>query len=114
MWQKEARGYRVRYFRIEKAYNFPQTVKMPHPPVMIGGGGSKLLKIAGQHADISNLTAPITTGAVDFAAMLKFDKAELKRRIGVLREVARAAGPGPDAIQLCGVGPAPPAAAHSQ
>ncbi len=114
MWTQEEPGFSGRYFKIDKAYNFPHPVQKPHPPVMVGGGGSKLLKVAAQHADIANLTAPITTGAIDFAAMLKFNKAELKRRIGMLREFAQAAGRAPDSIELSGFVTALPAADQSQ
>ncbi len=100
MWTQPEPRFAGRYFKIDQAYNFPQPVQKPHPPVMIGGGGSKLLKIAGQEADIVNVAAPITAGRVDMAAMLKFDKAELKRRIGMLRDAARAAGRNPDAIEI--------------
>jgi len=100
MWTQPEPAFSGPYFKIDKAYNFPQPVQKPHPPVMIGGGGSTLLKIAAQHADIVNVAAPITTGAMDFAAALKFDKGQLKRRIGMLRDFAEAAGRKPDAIEI--------------
>jgi probable F420-dependent oxidoreductase len=114
MWTQPEPTFSGRYFKIDKAYNFPQPVQKPHPPILIGGGGSKLLKIAGEEADMVNVAAPITTGAVDFAAMLKFDKAELKRRIELLRGFARAAGRDPDAIEISGFVTAMPAADKSQ
>ena len=114
MWTQPEPTFSGHYFKVEKAYNFPQPVQKPHPPIMIGGGGSKLLKIAGEEADIANVAAPITTGAVDFAAMLKFDKAELKRRIGLLRGFAKAAGRDPEAIEISGFVTAMPAADQSQ
>ncbi len=114
MWTQAEPSYSGRYFRIDKAYNFPQPVQKPHPPVMIGGGGSKLLQIAGAEADIVNVAAPITTGAVDFAAMLKFDKAELKRRIAMLHKSARAAGRAPNAIEISGFVTVIPAADPAQ
>ncbi len=100
MWTQAEPTFSGHYFKIDKAYNFPQPVQKPHPPVMIGGGGSKLLKIAAQEADIVNIAAPITRGAVDMAAMQKFDKAELKRRIAMLRGFAAAAGRDPSAIEI--------------
>src|SRR5579864_6815449 len=62
MWTQPEPTFSGRYFKIEKAYNFPQPVQKPHPPVMVGGGGSTLLKVAARHADIVNVAAPITTG----------------------------------------------------
>jgi probable F420-dependent oxidoreductase len=113
MWTQEEPSYSGRYFKIEKAYNFPQPVQKPHPPVMVGGGGSKLLKVTAQEADIANLTAPITAGAVDMAAMVKFDRAEMKKRIAMLRNFAKAAGRDPDAIEIGGFITVLPAADQS-
>ncbi len=114
MWTQDEPSYSGRYFKIDKAYNFPHPVQKPHPPVMVGGGGTKLLKIAAEQADIVNLTAPITKGTVDFAAMLKFNQAELKRRVGMMRDFAKAAGRSPEAIEISGFVTALPAADQSQ
>jgi alkanesulfonate monooxygenase SsuD/methylene tetrahydromethanopterin reductase-like flavin-dependent oxidoreductase (luciferase family) len=103
MWTQQAPAFAGNYFRIDKAYNFPQPVQKPHPPILIGGGGSKLLQIAGREADIVNVAAPITRGAVDMASMMKFDKPELKRRIGMLHDFATAAGRDPGAIEICAI-----------
>ncbi|HKD66893.1 MAG TPA: LLM class flavin-dependent oxidoreductase [Candidatus Binataceae bacterium] len=114
MWTQPEPAFSGRYFKIDQAYNFPQPAQKPHPPMMIGGGGSKLLKIAGEEADIANVAAPITAGVADFAAMLKFDKAELRRRIGMLRQFATAAGRDPNAIEISGFVTVMPAADKSQ
>jgi probable F420-dependent oxidoreductase len=103
MWTQPEPSFAGSHFRIEKAYNFPQPVQKPHPPIMIGGGGSKLLQIAALEADIVNVAAPITRGAFDMASTIKFDKAELKRRIGILHDFARAAGRDVGAIEICAI-----------
>ena len=55
MWTQDEPTYRGTYFSIEKAYNNPRPLQKPHPPIMLGGSGSKLLKIAAAEADIANL-----------------------------------------------------------
>jgi probable F420-dependent oxidoreductase len=100
MWTQEEPSFAGRYFRIDKAYNFPKPLQKPHPPILIGGGGSKLLQIAARHADIVNLAAPITTGTFDLSSAVKFDKAELKRRVTMLHQYAEAAGRDPGAIEI--------------
>ena len=85
-------------FPIEKAYNNPRPLQKPHPPIMLGGSGSKLLKIAAAEADILNLIPPIFNGKDlinDPAAAVKFDQAELKRRIGKLQRLTKEAGRNP-------------------
>jgi alkanesulfonate monooxygenase SsuD/methylene tetrahydromethanopterin reductase-like flavin-dependent oxidoreductase (luciferase family) len=73
---------------------------------MLGGSGSKLLKIAAAEADIANLIPPIFNGKDlinDPAAAVRFDKAELKRRIGRLHGLAKEAGRKPGDIEISGL-----------
>jgi probable F420-dependent oxidoreductase len=106
MWTQDEPTYHGAYFSIEKAYNNPRPLQQPHPPIMLGGSGSKLLKIAAAEADIANLIPPIFNGKDlinDPAAAVRFDKAELKRRIARLRALAAQAGRAPDAIEISGL-----------
>lgn len=106
MWTQEAPSFRGRYFAIDRAYNYPRPLQTPHPPIMLGGSGSKLLKIAAARADVINLIPPIFNGK-DFIndppAALKFDSAELGRRVRMLHGFARAAGRDPRQIEISGL-----------
>ncbi len=106
MWTQEEPTFHGRYFSIEKAYNNPRPMQKPHPPIMLGGSGSGLLKIAAAEADIVNLIPPIFNGK-DFPndppAAVNFTKAELKRRIGMLQAFTRKAGRNPDQIEIGGL-----------
>lgn len=106
MWTQEEPTYHGTYFSIDKAYNNPRPLQKPHPPIMLGGSGSKLLKIAAAEADILNLIPPIFNGKDlinDPAAAVRFDKAELKRRIGRLHALAKEAGRDPNDIEISGL-----------
>lgn len=106
MWTQEEPTYHGRYFSIDKAYNNPRPVQKPHPPIMIGGSGKKLLQIAGAEAQIANLIPPIINGkdfVQDPAAAIRFDKADVKRRIAMLRGFAKDAGRDPDSIEISGI-----------
>jgi probable F420-dependent oxidoreductase len=106
MWTQEEPTYRGGYFSIEKAYNYPRPVQKPHPPIMVGGSGKKLLRITAAEAQIANLIPPIVNGK-DFVqdpdAAVRFDKAELKRRIEMLRGFVADAGRAPGSIELSGI-----------
>jgi probable F420-dependent oxidoreductase len=106
MWTQEEPTYRGRYFSIEKAYNHPRPMQKPHPPIMIGGSGKRVLQIAAAQAQLANLIPPIINGkdfVQDPAAAVKFDKAEIKRRIEMLRGFTKAAGRDPSAVELSGI-----------
>jgi probable F420-dependent oxidoreductase len=106
MWTEDEPTYRGRYFSISRAYNNPRPVQRPHPPLMVGGSGSKLLRITAAEAQIANLIPPIINGkdfAQDPAAAVKFDKPNLQRRIEMLRRLAVESGREPDAIEISGL-----------
>jgi probable F420-dependent oxidoreductase len=103
MWTQEEPTYRGRYFSIDKAYNNPRPVQKPHPPIMIGGSGKRILELAATEAQLINLIPPIVNGkdfVQDPSAAVKFDKAELKRRIIMLRDFQKTAGRPADAVEL--------------
>jgi len=106
MWTQEEPTYHGRYFSIDKAYNQPRPVQKPHPPIMVGGAGKKLLQIVAAEAQIANLIPPIVNGK-DFVqdpdAAVRFDKAELKRRINMLHGFVAAAGRTPGAVEVSGI-----------
>lgn len=103
MWTQDEPSYKGRHFKIDKAYNYPRPLQRPHPPIMLGGSGSKLLKLAGKYADIINLIPPIFNGK-DFVndpeAAIKFDRSDLSRRIQLLHRFAREAGRDPTEIEI--------------
>jgi len=103
MWTQEEPTYHGKYFSVEKAYNNPRPVQKPHPPIMVGGSGKKILQLVAAEAQIANLIPPIINGkdfVQDPTAAVKFDKADLKKRIGNLRGFLKAAGRAEDSVEL--------------
>ncbi|HXW83742.1 MAG TPA: TIGR03619 family F420-dependent LLM class oxidoreductase, partial [Candidatus Binataceae bacterium] len=99
MWIQDEPSYRGKYFSIDKAYCYPRPLQKPYPPILIGGGGKKILKLAAEEADLLNLNPPVTRGAVDIQQALKFDKAEVRRRLDMLKDFVRAAGRAADSVE---------------
>jgi probable F420-dependent oxidoreductase len=56
-------SYSGAYFRIEGHDGFPKPVQRPHPPLFIGGGGRRVLALAGREADIVGLAPRVVTAA---------------------------------------------------
>jgi len=106
MWTEEEPSYQGHFFSISKAYNNPRPVQKPHPPIMVGGSGSKLLQITAAEAQVASMIPPIINGkdfAQDPAAAVKFDKPNLKRRIATLRRLTVEAGRDADAVEISGL-----------
>ena len=55
MWKDDAPTFHGVHYHIENARCWPKPVRAPHPPILIGGGGEKiLLKLVARYADIWN------------------------------------------------------------
>jgi len=106
MWTEDEPSFDGKYFKVHHAYNNPRPVQKPRPPIMLGGSGTGLLKIAARHADILNIIPPTGNGK-DFindpVATVNFDMATLKNRIAKLHGYCRDIGRDPAEIELGGL-----------
>jgi probable F420-dependent oxidoreductase len=102
MWTEEEPSFHGRHYTIDQAHCFPKPIQKPHPPIMMGGSGRKVLEIAAREANIMNLVAAVYQGSIGPRQQAKFDNRQLHRKIAELQELARAAGRDPDSIELSG------------
>lgn len=50
MWQNEKSSFNGKYYSIKNAICNPKPIQHPHPPIMVGGAGQKLIGVAAKHA----------------------------------------------------------------
>src|SRR3954451_12548990 len=65
LWADGPFSYKGEHYSIDGLDGFPKPVQKPHPPILIGGGGPKVLAIAGQHADIIGINPKLTAGEIN-------------------------------------------------
>ncbi len=68
------------HYRISGHDGRPKPIQQPRPPILIGGGGPRVLGIAAREADIVGINATITAGAVgpDVIATMSADAVDTK------------------------------------
>ncbi|MDH2906620.1 MAG: TIGR03560 family F420-dependent LLM class oxidoreductase [Candidatus Nitrosotalea sp.] len=50
MWQNQKSSFKGKHYSIKNAICNPKPIQQPHPPIMIGGAGKSLMKVAARHA----------------------------------------------------------------
>ncbi len=106
MWTEDVPSFEGKYFSVHHAYNNPRAIQKPHPPIMLGGSGTGLLKLAAQHADILNMIPPTGNGkdfVNDPVATVKFDMPTLRSRIAKVRGYCQEIDRDPDTLELGGL-----------
>jgi probable F420-dependent oxidoreductase len=52
LWSGKLFSFTGSYYSIDNLESIPQPIQQPHPPLLIGGGGKRVLSIAAREADI--------------------------------------------------------------
>jgi len=68
----------------------PQPVQRPHPPLLIGGGAPRILRLAGREADIVSLNFNNASGVIGPVGVRSSIADETDRKIGWIRDGAGA------------------------
>jgi probable F420-dependent oxidoreductase len=99
LWTEPRTTFAGEFYRLQDAFVVPKPVQTPHPPIMLGGSGKGLLRIAARHADHVNVIADAgRAGTILMSEVGKLTEDAFKAKLDFVRTEARAAGRDPDAI----------------
>jgi alkanesulfonate monooxygenase SsuD/methylene tetrahydromethanopterin reductase-like flavin-dependent oxidoreductase (luciferase family) len=88
MFTEDHPTFHGEHFRIENALNEPKPVSDPHPPIVVGGAGPRMLRLIAKHADEWN---------VEISARARGKPIEFKVR--KFEEYLEAEGRDPDEVE---------------
>jgi probable F420-dependent oxidoreductase len=93
LWGSEPFSYDGRYFQLRDAVCRPRPVQQPGPPIMLGGGGSGILRRAGEWADIIHMIPVIgAAGTTTLEELRRFTDQALPARLARVRAATEQAG----------------------
>jgi probable F420-dependent oxidoreductase len=81
-------SFRGEHYTVAEYDGQPLSVQRPRPPVLIGGGGPRVLSIAAREADIVGINGTLTAGKVGPEALATMTYETVLDRVGVVRRAA--------------------------
>ena len=102
LWKNDRTTFEGRFYRFQDAILFP---KPKHPmPILIGGSGKGLLRVAAKHADVVNIISDVgKAGRIELQSLQKLTDDSYRSKIRFLREEAKRAGRDAAAIRMSNV-----------
>jgi probable F420-dependent oxidoreductase len=87
-----------RYYSVTRHPGTPAPVQRPRPPILVGGGGRRILSLAGREADIVSVNFDLRSGSIGPHVGVTATAGATAEKVGWVRE---AAGDRFDDIELC-------------
>ena len=90
LWGDEPANHAGAHYSITGLDGRPKPVQRPRPPVLIGGGGKRVLSIAGRRADIVGINVNLAKGVIDADAGPDGSAERTDEKVGWVRDAAGA------------------------
>lgn len=76
------------HYRIDGLEGTPKPVQRPHPPIVIGGGGPRVLRLAAREADIVGINVDLRVGVIDERAGPNATEEATTAKVDLIRTAA--------------------------
>jgi len=88
LWSEGRATSAGRHYHVTRAQGWPRPHCSPHPPLIIGGGGRRVLSLAAREADVVGVNPTLTAGHVGPEVAASATAARFRERVGWVREAA--------------------------
>jgi probable F420-dependent oxidoreductase len=82
--------HRGEHYRVTDYASYPVPAQRPGPPIVIGGGGKRVLSLAAQHADIVGINPNLRDGEINAASAADSLAEQTDKKIQWVRDAAGA------------------------
>jgi probable F420-dependent oxidoreductase len=105
LWANERTTFEGRHYRFRDAILWPKPVQKPYPPILLGGSGNGLLRIAAKYADYINIAPPVgKRGRISIEDVKRVASyATFRERVNFVHQEARRVGRDPQAIRISAI-----------
>jgi probable F420-dependent oxidoreductase len=88
LWSGEPVQFEGEHYSVHGLRGTPAPLQQPHPPVFIGGGGQRMLELAGREADVVGLNASMVRGVIDSSIGLDATAEATARKLAWVKAAA--------------------------
>jgi probable F420-dependent oxidoreductase len=101
LWTNEESTFEGEFYKLDQCILWPKPVRKPHPPILLGGGGKGLLRVAAKHADVVNIISDAgKPGYIKLENVAKLTDDSFTSKVRFLREEAARHGREGNAIRI--------------
>jgi len=100
LWTRERSSFDGRHFRIREIQRAAPLPEGKVPKILVGGGGPRVLAVAGRHADIVGINPKVDQGRVTAETLLDGSAERTREKVRWVREAAARAGRAPEELEL--------------
>ncbi len=100
MWDNERTSFEGEHYTIREIAQAASLKDSGRPPILIGGGGKRLLTLAGRYADIVGINPKMIEGKITADTPADSAPEMVRKKVGWVRTGAEKAGRNPDEIEF--------------
>jgi probable F420-dependent oxidoreductase len=101
LWKNDRTTFDGEFYHLKDAILWPKPIQQPHPPIIVGGGGKGLLRIAAKYADYVNIIPDAgKRGHISMEVVKRTNDKSFREKVSFVREEAKRLGRKPDAVRI--------------